>query len=328
MREHIPTLLTRGGALLRHFVHFSHEFARIIEVGLVRFQKAPRDTDGEANNLATMSSAEETLATVAAEDSVNVVDEPKAAEVFPLRIASSRPGGPDNLAESKLIISVHIPKTGGTTFLDVLKATAQEILYMDYGEGIIPTSLYRKGELISESFESIADIESLPGRSVIHGHFRFAKYANQFPRAAYVTWLRDPVERLASHYFFWQRGRFMEDPLCNKVLSEKMTLEEFAQLDVARNVQYRFLSPGGAQSFDFIGITEEYERSLELFRRLISPEVTIAPKIQNTNPERQRGFYEISPEVRQRILALNELDSSAYVDGLHRFRQLCEQVGI
>jgi hypothetical protein len=242
--------------------------------------------------------------------------------------SSLRNSGHENPAEAKLIVSIHIPKTGGATFLDILRGAAQEVLYMDYGQGIAPTSLYRRGKLVSEPFESITDIESLPGRSVIHGHFYFCKYANQFPRAAYVTWLRDPVERLASHYFFWQRTPFIQDPLCNQVISEKMTLVDFAHLDIARNVQHRFLSPGGVRNFDFVGITEEYDRSLELFRRLIFPELAIVAKTQNANPARQRRFYDLKPGARERILALNELDCATYVDGMHRFRQLCEQVGI
>ncbi len=233
-----------------------------------------------------------------------------------------------NPADAKLIISIHIPKTGGTTFLDVLKASAQEFLYLDYGKGINPTGLYRYGQRIEEPFESIADIESLPGRSVIHGHFRAGKYFEKYPRAAYVTWLRDPVERLASHYFFWQRTPFMEDPLCNRVISEKMTLEDFARLDIARNVQNRFLAPVAMEGFAFVGITEEYERSLELFRRLISPDAKVAPGIQNSNPERQHGFYELAPGVRERILAVNDLDTRIYLNGIRRFRQLCEQVGL
>jgi hypothetical protein len=335
MREHIPTLFMRGGALMRHFVHFSHELARMIELGLLRFQRTPRllaqDVSAAASSVEEeerSDNASELSGADVKEDSVAVVEESKRVEGFAPQIGSARAGGPESLADARLIVSVHIPKTGGTTFLDILKSMADEILYLDYGKGIPPTNVFRKGELSSEDFESFPDLESYPGRSVIHGHFRFGKYANQFPRAVYITWLRDPVERLASHYYYWQRTPFMEDELCNQVISEKMTLEDFAQLDIARNVQHRFLSPGGVEAFDFIGITEEYERSLELFRRLVAPNLTITAKAQNTNPDRQKGYYQLSPQVRQRILALNELDSSTYVDGLRRFRQLCHQVGI
>ena len=73
----------------------------------------------------------------------------------------------------KLIISVHIPKTGGTTFVEALRKCAKEVFYLDYGvEGPAPTALFLRGKQITASPESIiSDLDSLPGRSVIHGHF-------------------------------------------------------------------------------------------------------------------------------------------------------------
>ncbi len=329
MREHFPTLFFRAGLLGRHASHFYHSLIRMVEVGLLRVRKEPAWAGVQVEDFELASSSKN-------DGNISLTSEPPVSQQ---REASntvfSRPEEPVssakekiNPAEAKLIISIHIPKTGGTTFLDVLQASTQEFLYLDYGKGINPSGVYRNGQRTNESFESIVDIDSLPGRSAIHGHFRAGKYREKFPRAAYVTWLRDPVERLASHYFFWQRTPFMDDPLCNRVITEKMTFEDFARLEIARNVQHRFLSPIGADGFAFVGITEEYERSLELFRRLISPNTTFAPKVQNTNPERQCGFYDLPSGVRERVLALNQLDASTYINGIRRFRQLCERVGI
>src|SRR5437867_1955276 len=77
----------------------------------------------------------------------------------------------------KVIISIHIPKTGGTAFLQILKPVATEILYLDYGNQVFsPNALYRHGQKVHETFESFGDLERLPGRSVIHGHFHSGKY--------------------------------------------------------------------------------------------------------------------------------------------------------
>ena len=48
----------------------------------------------------------------------------------------------------------------------------------------------------------------------IHGHFLPVKYRIALARrpAHYVTWLRDPVERIASHYAFWRRDYDGSDP--------------------------------------------------------------------------------------------------------------------
>jgi hypothetical protein len=235
----------------------------------------------------------------------------------------------------KLIISIHIPKTGGAAFLEILRPMATEIFYLDYGNQVFsPTALYRHGHKVDDAFESFADLERLPGRSVIHGHFRIGKYLERFPNASYIAWLRDPVERIASHYFFWQRDaikhRFTEDPLCNKVMSEKLSLLEFAELERLRNVQHRFLSPTGVNGCDFVGITEEYDRSIKLFQKLFCPDMDLTPRIRNKNrnPERPTGGYDLEDSVRANILALNELDVETYKEGLHRFRMLCHEVGV
>lgn len=327
MREHLPTLLTRLFGLTRHAGHFYHTAVRMIEVGLFRFQREPRFFQHQVDEKpeSAFSSNGDESSTPGPKISVEK-DLPPA--VYVPELPGSSEERSEQASAARLIISVHIPKTGGTTFLDVLKASAQEILYLDYGDGNRPTGIFRNGKPIEEPFEAIGDIESLPGRSVIHGHFHASKYFKQFPNAAFVTWLRDPVERLASHYFFWQRTPFMDDPLCNKVISEKMSLEEFARLDVLRNVHHKFLFPITVERFSFVGITEEYGRSLELFRRLVCPDVEVIPTIRNTNPNRLADSYDLEPGLRDRILELNELDVATYADGVRRFHHLCEQVGI
>ena len=85
-----------------------------------------------------------------------------------------------------------------------------------------------------------------------------------------------------------------------------MGLEQFAQLDFARDLQEAFLSPVAVEEFDFIGITEEYDRSLELFRRLFCPDVSFHAIVRNRNPNRQGEFYDLNPELRKKILKLKQ----------------------
>jgi hypothetical protein len=190
--------------------------------------------------------------------------------------------------------------------------------------------LFRRGKPVTAPFESIiSDLESLPGRSVIHGHFAAKKYIGKFPNALYVTWLRDPVERVASNYFYWQRTHIPGDLRWEQVIGQKMSLEQFARLDFASNLQQAFLFPLAVEEFDFIGITEEYDRSLELFRRLFCPDASFVAPVHNLlNPNREGRFYDMDPELRRKILRLNERDAYTYLDGVRRFRYLCGQVGL
>ena len=335
MREHLRSSLMRASALVHNMGHFYHSLVRVVEVGLMRFQGSPRfpDRGGEKKSRTEASSDKNANPPAAKREGRISTGGDSSSEASAPNDSPACAETRGRLENKKLIISIHIPKTGGTTFLEILKAIAEEVLYLDYGNQIFsPTAVYRRGKLVQEPFESITDLELLPGRSIIHGHFHIRRYLEKFPNASYITWLRDPVERIASHYFFWQRAAqkhaFMEDPLCNKVISEKLSLVEFAELERLHNVQYRFLAPVGVEHCDFIGITEEYDRSIKLFQKLFCPEVDTTLQLQNKNPERPRTFYKLEAGVREKILQLNELDVKTYFAGLYRFRSLCDEVGI
>src|SRR4029453_6505611 len=94
------------------------------------------------------------------------------------------------------------------------------------------------------------------------------------------------------------------DARWEQVVMQKMSLEQFARLDFARDVYFRWFFPLGVERFDFVGIMEEYDRSLELFRRLFCPGIKFNPKLRNQNPNRQGNFYDLGPEVRRKILEL------------------------
>jgi hypothetical protein len=334
MREHLPSLLMRASALVHHMGHFYHNLVRLVEVGLTQFQGSPRIFERRAAKQSrTEAHLRENARPIAKRERRISAGGDPSSEVNAPHGSPPSAEKKGKLEHKKLIISIHIPKTGGTTFLEILKAITEEVLYLDYGNQIFsPDAVYRRGQKVQEPFESITDLELLPGRSVIHGHFHVGKYLGKFPEASYITWLRDPIERVVSHYFFWQRAAdkhaFMADPLCNKVISEKMSLMEFAELERARNVQYRFLAPVGVGYCDFIGIAEEYDRSIKLFQRLFCPATDTTFEARNKNPERPRAFYKLEAGAREKILQLNELDVKTYFEGLYRFRSLCDEVGI
>ena len=106
-----------------------------------------------------------------------------------------------------------------------------------------------------------------------------------------------------------------------------MSLEQFTGLDFARDVYFRWFSPSGVERFDFVGIMEEYDRSLELFRRLICPDIQLDTTLRNHNPNRRGNFYDLGPELRRKILELNQRDAYVYLDGVRRFRSLSPKWG-
>ncbi|HEX8672406.1 MAG TPA: hypothetical protein VF710_10990 [Longimicrobium sp.] len=229
------------------------------------------------------------------------------------------------------ILSVHIYKTGGTTFRNLLTELPRTEVVLDYGD--MPLARAAPARRLKNTFRTAKVYAGVRRRMsrrdrprvFIHGHYVASKYEPLFPSAGLVTWLRDPVERVASHYHFWLRHPNRKHPICQRLIAEKLSLPEFAEVEGMRNVHSRLLGGRNIAEFDFVGITEEYDRSMALFLDLFThggEAPAVAPV--NQNPEKGGLRYEIDEEARARILACNATDIAIYEAGRLRFEELCE----
>jgi len=95
------------------------------------------------------------------------------------------------------VVFIHVPKTGGSTFLSVLRRNfpASDVLLPDA----------QKDKNLVEIDQALTRLSAQHARS-IHGHFPLS-YRDRLPsNARYATILRDPVQRQYSHYQ-WSYGR-------------------------------------------------------------------------------------------------------------------------
>ena len=191
--------------------------------------------------------------------------------------------GPGAASEG-LILSVHVPKTAGSTFRFLLERLYGPGLALDYGVYGDP-------------------VGSLDGVRVIHGHFPVRRYLERYPGARVVTWLRDPVDRIASYYGYWLRNPDTEgNPNHRRMLDEKMSIVEFAEMEAIRDE----VATVYFEAFDFadawfVGLTEHFDEDLADLSRLLGwPSLTAPPRNVAPNP------YPVAPEERralERILA-------------------------
>jgi hypothetical protein len=218
---------------------------------------------------------------------------------------------------SDLIVSVHVPKTGGVSFREVLARLAGDRLVLDYADRpLAPRSRWQAWR------ERRRRAELPPGTRVVHGHFVAAKYWRSHPEGRFVTWFRDPVERLASHYFYWQREPDPEHPTCRRLHSERLSLRAFAALPEMRDVHARLLGGVPVEAFAFVGLTEHFEAGMELFRRLFCPELELGAGRRNVNPARSGERYALDPAERDAIAALNRADLALYARARARHEEL------
>ena len=228
------------------------------------------------------------------------------------------------------IVSVHIYKTGGTTFRNLLSTLPGTAVCLDYGD--MPLAPARPARMFKSVYRTTRAYlkvrRTLSGsdcaRVFIHGHFVASKYDRLFPSAGLATWLRDPIERVVSHYHFWLRNPNRKHPICQRLIAEGLSLADFAEVEGMGNVHSRLLAGKSIADFDFVGITEQYSRSVALFLNIFNGGEAVPVTPVNQHPARGGLRYAVDEETRARIAACNGTDISLYEAGMLRFEELCE----
>ena len=139
-----------------------------------------------------------------------------------------------------MLISVHLPKTAGTSFERSLRqhfGTQLERRYAD--KPLHHHPLRRNLRAAREGLCGRHKQEASP--ACVHGHFLPLSYRHLARRAdvRFVTWLREPIDRLLSHYHYWRRAADsdardtvqdqMQDKVQRRMREENWSFEQFAQ---------------------------------------------------------------------------------------------------
>jgi len=198
----------------------------------------------------------------------------------------------------KPIISLHLPKTAGTSFLSMLKEYYGEDICLDYEDKPISVLLQERVKFSVQ--KSLEIFESgLYGKKCVHGHFLPVKYLLLSARKKlhFITWMRHPLYRAVSHYNYWHKTY---DPATSlphqkRIIEERWTLQDFCQSDIYRNIYTQYLWGFPLENFDFIGITEHFDEDFIFFtKKWLS--IDVAPSklnVRDSSPEADHGLLEI-----------------------------------
>jgi len=185
-----------------------------------------------------------------------------------------------------MLVSVHIPKAGGTTLKSVLRRKYRTRLLIDY-----PDHEARKSRI-----ETLMGMLRERPPKAVHGHFCASKYIGR----RYITFIRDPVERRASEYNYIRRrykndGLIIDEGWANAL---SISLHEFMEIP---DSTYSNLLDIDIRQFSFVGLMDRFEmdmaRLCEMLQVSYRPEkANAAKKPTNVTDELRRVFARTNPE--------------------------------
>jgi hypothetical protein len=241
---------------------------------------------------------------------------------------------PRHLTGAETLVFVHIPKTAGSTLNAVIDANynASAIAQVE--------SPVRKG---------VEDLIALPadrqrGIRVVRGHGTMGMHASWGGACAYITLLRDPVDRVVSQFHFIKESK--THPLGKQIREEGVTLDCYVSEGLnpqLENGQVRALSAEGNgvgrdvpfgectpamlaraiaavdKQFILVGLQERFEESLALMASVLGWTI---PHVEACKVTRQRPRVDALPEkTRELIMAQNLLDGELYAHVAARFEK-------
>jgi hypothetical protein len=209
------------------------------------------------------------------------------------------------------LVSLHIPKTGGTTFLHCLREHYGRRLLLDYKDQPMRHGPLARPWIAARSRYRMR--RRLHRADCVHGHFLAAKYAWTVPGANLVTWVREPVARLVSHYSYWKSETRRDlGPLHATLHRENWSLAQFAEVPRFWNLYSQYLWMVPLDRFACIGITETYAESLAEMCRRFGIEFREPEAAARASGSDRLLAEDMTPALRARIEQHNRRDLALY----------------
>jgi len=219
------------------------------------------------------------------------------------------------LAVARPLLIMHIPKTAGTS----LRSIAEQ--------------QYRSAEfatLYPGSDSQIEDFLACSGSpAAVIGHFRFGLHERLTGRCRYVTFLRDPVDQVVSHFNFLAASTASHH---REQLRPEDHLEDFVAHPWAQNLQTQFVcgwlpdaiaaDPDAAFErtlavlaghFIGVGLVERFEASIHALAPALGWQIKRIPHL-NPSPPGPRAVLrrDLDPSLARRIEDANACDRRLY----------------
>jgi hypothetical protein len=243
-----------------------------------------------------------------------------------------------------LIAFVHIPKTAGATVTTMFSRAYSKAGLDDAGNYMRgPENAARKLTRRPGGWE----IWQRRGGRVTAGHVPYRIFREHLPPdALYMTFLREPVDRVLSHYYrhiHRTHAHTSPGPRQDRAESLEQALVEL-RLPQVNNLATRFLcghpsrdddlaasalddAKANLRNFAFVGIQERFDESLVLLQRTLG--LRAVPYVnRHVSAEGGRPLVDEIPDEQRRLIAeFNQLDAELYEFGVALFEKAVAGAG-
>ena len=230
-----------------------------------------------------------------------------------------------------MLISVHMPKTAGTSFEDALRAVLGERLLRYSTQPLSSTINDRMARLKCKLFVRLRGKEIVSRYEAITGHFVADTFDSLPCEKQFCAFFREPVDRVISHYLYWNK-RHLEltrqglkvprHSAWRHMIRKSLSINDFAAQPKMANFYSLMLGPKRPDEFHFIGLKEEYQTSLLLFEKIFG--IKLQEKRERIMDREQ--YAELLHGMDRDELGVSQRKNREIYDQAHRrFDQLCAQ---
>jgi hypothetical protein len=215
-----------------------------------------------------------------------------------------------------LIMFVHIPKTAGTSFKDAaIKYVGNGLIAKNYGKASPESTPWISETLLKNNNYSELYRRLKENKFQFYmGHMHAMPAALVIPIRQVMTIMRDPIAQVISHYNHHVRW-----------LNYEGSVVDYIKSAAFKNMQSRILSPLPVSLIGFIGITEDYNNSIDIFNRMHGYQLKTLQSNVNTVKEIEIASDDVTALIHKHNTADIKLYDYAY--DVHRRRLLLEEQG-
>jgi len=147
----------------------------------------------------------------------------------------------------------------------------------------------------------------------IRGHClrTYSEINHILPDVKYFTFLRNPVSRYISHYFYGKSHDFDNENFRDWMRSKRRELRNYQTKFIAGEENLEKAKNILEYTYNFVGFVEEFDTSLLLMKNLLDlPSLDIRYKRRNIGSYNKKDFFQ--DDLEEKIVDENRLDIALY----------------